>query len=750
MKRVLIVSNRLPVSVSKTKAGVRVKPSVGGLATGMKSIYAEMDSCWIGWPGIDEMVLTTDEKNEVLEKLTTLKCEALYIDKRDMDLYYSGFSNKTIWPLFHYFPQYVVYDQKYWEAYLKVNHLFAEKIFTLIREDDHIWIHDYHLLLLPKLIKDRYPNATIGFFNHIPFPSFELFRLLPWRKKLLQGMLGADLIGFHSYDYERHFNSCVRRLLGYDYELNQFNLGHRIIRVDNFPMGIDYERFHRAALKLDEQDRTKVKGLKREIHQFFKESTNVKLVLSIDRMDYSKGIPNRLYAFQRFLEKYPEYRSKVSLIMLAVPSRSKVSHYQKLKKEVDELVGNINGKYGDINWTPILYFYRSMDFENLVQLYHNADIALVTPLRDGMNLVAKEFIATKTDGTGVIILSEMAGSAKEMNEALLINPNNLEEIADAIKNAIIMPEVEQINRNSQIQRRLRRYSVERWASEFMRGLKDINAMQHKYASKLINENAIKQIQRSFENSEKRILFLDYNGTLVYSEKSGEYATPDTELYQVLDKFARDKTVDIVLMSSRDKDILEQWFGRHDFLLFAEHGMWKKTRDKRWHQTRKQLTNDWKNDIRPVIESYVDRTPGSYLEEMNNVLSWHFEKADPDHGRLRAYELKDELAVRILNMDLQILEGKEVIEIKPAGMNKGIAALQTIMANKYDFVMAIGDDWTDEYLFELLPDTAITIRVGMKKTHAIYNCQSYKEVRKLLKQLGTVSTKKKALSINPNE
>jgi trehalose 6-phosphate synthase/phosphatase len=309
--------------------------------------------------------------------------------------------------------------------------------------------------------------------------------------------------------------------------------------------------------------------------------------------------------------------------------------------------------------------------------------------------------------------------------------------------------MEQVNRNRQIQRRLRRYTVEKWASEFIRVLKDIKAMQHKYASKLINKDAIQQIQRNFQNSEKRILFLDYNGTLVYSEKSGEYLTPDAELYQLLDGFARDDTVDIVLMSSRDKDILEQWFGKHEFMLFAEHGMWKKTRDNRWRQTRSQLTIDWKNDIRPVIESYVDRTPGSYLEEMNNVLSWHFEKSDPDHGRIRAYELKDELAVRILNMDLQILEGKDVIEIKPAGMNKGIAALQTIRASKYDFVMAIGDDWTDEYLFELLPDTAITIRVGIKKTHAIYNCESYKEVRKLLKQLGSVSKNTKTFSISPN-
>ncbi len=741
MKRLLIVSNRLPLSVTKTKIGVKVRPSVGGLATGIKSIHKEMDSLWIGWPGIDRNALGKEDEKSIMKQLKKERCEALYIDKKEMDLYYNGFSNKTIWPLFHYFPQYTIYNQHYWESYQNVNTLFAKKIFSIISKDDHIWIHDYHLLLLPKLIKDQCPDTTIGFFNHIPFPSYELFRLLPWRREILEGMLGADLIGFHTYDYERHFNSCVKRLLGYDYELNQFNLGNRIIKVDNFPMGIDYQKFNRAAQLIDKTSKTKKPNLQQDIHRFHQVLPGRKLILSIDRMDYTKGIPNRLYAFQRFLEKYPEYHGKVSLIMLTVPSRSKVYQYQLLKKEVDELVGNINGTYGDLNWTPVWYFYRSMSFENLVLLYYYADIALITPLRDGMNLVAKEYIATKTEGKGVLILSEMAGAAKEMDEAILINPNNLEEIADAIKQAITIPDHEQISRNKQIQKRLKRYTVEKWASEFVNGMMDIKAIQQKYISKKINDAIISAIQSKFESSKKRILFLDYNGTLVSSKKIPEYAVPDKELYHLLDKFVEDDAVDIALMSSRNKDILEKWFGRYDFLLIAEHGIWKKTKEKGWQQTSKQLSHNWKKIIRPVIESYVDQTPGSYLEEMNNVLSWHYERTDPDHGIMKARELKDELSVRIMNMNLQILEGREVIEIKPTSMNKGFAALNMIADKNYDFIMAIGDDWTDEYLFELLPDTSITVRVGMKKTHAKYNCESYKDVRNLLKRLSQASSEK---------
>ncbi|HER10049.1 MAG TPA: bifunctional alpha,alpha-trehalose-phosphate synthase (UDP-forming)/trehalose-phosphatase [Bacteroides sp.] len=733
MNRLFIVSNRLPVSVTQSKDGIKVRPSVGGLATGMKSIYKEMESTWVGWPGIDRSYLTGEDEKSVAGQLEKEHCQPLYIDKKDMDAYYYGFSNKTIWPLFHYFPQYTVYDRDYWEAYRKVNRMFADKLESMIRKDDHIWIHDYHLLLLPNMIKEKHPGTTIGFFNHIPFPSYELFRLLPWREEIIEGILGADLVGFHSYDYERHFSSCVRRLFGYDYELNQFNLGHRIIRVDSFPMGIDYEKYNSAAWKIRKNGNQKKPKVQEDIERFHQVMPGRKLILSIDRMDYSKGIPNRLHAFRRFLEKYPGYHGKISLVMLTVPSRSKVDQYQLLKKEVDEQVGKINGTYGDLNWTPVWYFYRSMSFENLILLYYYSDIGLITPLRDGMNLVAKEFIATKTEGTGVLILSEMAGSAKEMNEAILINPNNREEMAEAIRQAIEMPVEEQKKRNEHLQKRLKRYTVEKWAGDFVSGMKEIKTIQRTYSSKKMNAQVTGTILDNFRSSEKRILFLDYNGTLVYSKKAREYASPDKELYALLDRL-EERSVDIVLMSSRDRDTLEKWFGDRDLMLFAEHGIWKKTGKEGWQQTSQPMGNFWKESIRPAMESYVDRTPGSYLEEMNNVLSWHFEKADPDHGIIRARDLKDELTARILNTELQIVEGRNVIEIKPSSMNKGIAALDVITGKNYDFIMAVGDDWTDETMFELLPERAVTLRVGMKKTIARYNCESYRDVRKLLNQM----------------
>jgi trehalose 6-phosphate synthase/phosphatase len=735
MKRILIISNRLPVSVKKGDGGITIKPSVGGLATGMKTFYKTLDSVWIGWPGIDKQEISPEDEKNIYEQLKQERCEPLYINKRDFELFYYGFSNKTIWPLFHYFPQYTDYHQEYWLAYQNVNELFAEKVLSMIREDDYIWIHDYHLLLLPKLIRDRFPNATIGFFNHIPFPSYELFRLLPWREKILEGMLGADLIGFHTYDYERHFSSCVRRLLGHDYVLNRINLGDRIIKVDNFPMGIDYNSFYQAALKIGSIKKEQKTKLQKDIESFFKTAPQRKLILSIDRLDYTKGISNRLYAFRRFLEKYPEYHDKVTLILLAVPSRSKVEQYQIMKREVDELVGHINGKWGNVIWTPVWYFYRSLPFESLIILYYFSDIGLITPVRDGMNLVAKEFIATKTTGKGVLILSEMAGAAKEMNEAILINPNNIEAIADSIATALKMNLEEQSERNSKIQERLKRYNVERWANEFLNGMKGIRNYQKQFFTKRITQEIIQKILDKYKKSGKNILFLDYNGTLVGTRDKSEYALPDKDLYKILDKLQEDHRNEVVLISSRDMKTLDKWFGNKDYILFAEHGMWeKKEKNSSWIKLSDQLHTAWKKMIRPVLELYVDRTPGSFIEEKSFSLAWHYENTDPDYGLQRAFELKDELTERIINLDLQVVEGNKVVEIKNLEVNKGTAAQKKISDEKYDFILAIGDDWTDEYLFNGLPEYAFTINVGLKHSRAKYYCESHHDVRDLLKEM----------------
>lgn len=731
MKRILLISNRLPVNISINDSKLQIKPSVGGLATGMSSVNKFYESKWIGWPGINTENIDKALMKEVNRELEKINSIPVYLNGEDIENYYHGFSNRTIWPLYHYFVQYVEYDKKTWDAYVKVNRIFADAVLKHINDDDILWIHDYHLQLLPKMIREKKPDLPIGFFLHIPFPSFEVFRGLPWRKEIIEGLLGADLIGFHTYDYERHFISAVKRLLGYDANINQIDLEERIVTVDSFPMGIDYDKYAGAAEKFHKKKKSEKSKEEKDIDEYLKKSSGEKIILSIDRLDYSKGIGNRLLAFEHFLEKYPEFREKVTLFMLSVPSREDVEHYQIMKNEVDQLVGRINGKYSAINWIPVIYFYRSLEFNNLIALYCSCQIALITPIRDGMNLVAKEFVATRTYQKGVIILSEMAGAAKEMNEALIINPNNFEEIADSIRDAILMSEEEQVERISAMQNRLKRYNIEKWTTDFIQSLEVMLHKEKRITTTKIKEPEKAIIVSDFKKAARRILFLDYDGTLVGFKSHPKLAVPDENLYILLDELASVPENQVVLVSGRDKDTFEKWFGNKNYWLIAEHGIWlKKKGSKKWNLTQK-VDTEWKQLIKPVIEFYVDRTPGSFIEEKNYTLVWHYRKTDPELGNIRKIELKDDLTGLIANKNLELLEGHKVLEVKTSGVNKGRTAASLIFGENFDFILAVGDDWTDEYLFSELPANAVTIKVGISPTKAKYAVDTYDEVRTLL-------------------
>ncbi|MGQ1785135.1 MULTISPECIES: bifunctional alpha,alpha-trehalose-phosphate synthase (UDP-forming)/trehalose-phosphatase [unclassified Saccharicrinis] len=733
MQKIHIVSNRLPFSIKDEGEKVTLEASVGGLATGMKSIYKDYGGTWIGWNGLDSDTIESGKQKKVDQLFKQEKCASVHLNSEEIQLFYEGFSNRTIWPLFHYFTQYANFNNEDWETYKAVNQKFADAAIDALEDGDAVWVHDYQLLLVPEMIKSKKPNVTIGFFLHIPFPSYEVFRILPWRREIVQGMLGADLIGFHTYDYERHFFSCVRRLFGYEISFNQIHIEERIIIADSFPMGIDYDKFMKCAKNVGMKAITEKSDLHKELDKYFLASPDRKLILSIDRLDYTKGIPNRLKAFGRFLEKYPEFRQKVTLIMLAVPSRDQVDHYQQLKKEVDELVGQINGTYGSINYSPIWYFYRSLPFSNLIELYSSCDVALITPVRDGMNLVAKEYVASRLNNTGVLILSEMAGVAKEMGEALIINPVDEEEMADSINQALTMPLEEQKSRIKFMKERIRRYDVFKWANEFIRTLKKAESVQSDFLAKRITKQLAGKLIDQYAKAKKRALFLDYDGTLAHFVKNPQDAKPDRELHDIIKKLTSNKANTVTIISGRDRYTLEKWFTGHHVNLICEHGVWLKKVDGDWEMLS-AVNNSWMPNVRPVMESFVDRTPGSFIEEKNYSLVWHFRKSEPEQGELRANELKDELNTHLSNHNLEIMEGNKVIEVKSGGINKGIAALQFISNQPYDFIMAVGDDWTDEFMFRELPEEAVTIKVGMKHTKAAYKVESVDAVRNLLKMM----------------
>ncbi|SDB23484.1 trehalose 6-phosphate synthase /trehalose 6-phosphatase [Flavobacteriaceae bacterium MAR_2010_188] len=730
MSKTIIVSNRLPLQVKIDNDNISVVPSVGGLATGMKSVHADGNGLWIGWSGLTEEELTPELEEKVEKAVNNAQCATVSLNQEDLDLYYYGFSNRTLWPLFHYFMEYAEFEKDQWASYEKVNQKFADTVVKHIQDGDTVWVHDYQLLLLPKMIREVKPDVNIGFFLHIPFPSYEIFRTFPWREELLTGMLGADLLGFHTYDYERHFLSSVKRIMRLEVKFNDITYQDRIVKVDSFPMGIDYKKFENAALENKKQDKNHKSELQKRLDDHIQSSSDTKLILSIDRLDYTKGIPNRIRAFEYFLNKYPEFKEKVRLVMLAVPSRSNVPQYQLLKKETDELVGRINGQFATVSWTPIWYFYRSMPFENLIDLYTSSDVALITPIRDGMNLVAKEYVATRTDQDGVIILSEMAGASKEMNEALLINPNNFEEIADTIKLALEMPLEEQKKRMKIMQKRLSRYSVERWSQEFMNSLKNVKHIDETLVSEKLTHSLESEVLKRFKSAKRRLLLLDYDGTLVGFKDDPKDASPDEELYQLLDKLSAQENTDVVVISGRDQETFDGWFGDKNYNLVTDHGVWLKKGKKDW-EPLERLKNDWMENIRPVLEAFVDRTPGTFIEEKKYSLAWHYRKVDPELAQRRVVELDTVLTSLISNNDLTVLKGNKVMEIKSSNVNKGRAAARLMTDTEYDFQFAIGDDWTDEFMFEELPDDAVTIKVGLKKTAAKYYIKSPMEVRQLL-------------------
>ncbi len=733
-QRIVVVSNRLPFTVVEEGEGIQFNESAGGVATGLKtlltsqqgSLAPESEYLWVGWPG---STIKDEIRDEVRAKaLSEYGCCPVFLSEQDLENFYQGFCNETIWPIFHYFPNYARYDEAYWEQYRKVNESFSATLLEAIRPDDTVWIHDYHLMLLPHLVRKALPTIRIGFFLHIPFPQFEIFRLIPgkWRRGILEGLLGANLIGFHTHEYGEYFLRCVQRILGYGHSMGRLIIDEddRLVRVGTFPMGIDFQKFHDAASGME------VQAEKEELRRSLGDS---KIVLSVDRQDYSKGILHRLQGFEAMLESNPEWQGKVTLIMLVVPSRIGIADYEGMKKRIEELVGKINGRFGTIGWTPIIYQYRSVPFQSLVAMYTASHVALITPLRDGMNLVAKEYVAARHDKTGVLVLSEMAGAAKELTEAIIINPNNREEISDALKTALEMPHEEQMRRNITMQNRLRRYDVSRWATDFLREL-----LSHKELPvKWLEASDWRAATEKYHRSARRLLILDYDGTLVPFAGSPELAKPTNESLKVLRSLANDPRNELLLASGRDRATLDQWFTGVPIGLAAEHGAWIRERNCDW-KVQQFSAPAWKQKLFPILEMYADRVPGAFVEEKEFSLVWHYRMAELEQGRAVARELTDHLLIFTASIGLQVLTGNKAIEIRGAGISKGTAVQRWLAKTEFDFVLAIGDDLTDEDMFAVLPQWAYSFHVGSTQTGARFRLRDPIEVLQCLGELAELS------------
>jgi trehalose 6-phosphate synthase/phosphatase len=725
MPRVLIVANRLPVTVRTTDSGIEVQRSSGGLATGLLRPHEQSAGLWVGWSGAPEE-LTLEQRTELDQQLAAMRLVAVPLTADQVARYYEGFSNGVLWPLFHYLLDQVPLHVRDWEPYAEVNQQFADVVAQHYQPGDLVWVHDYQLLLLPELLRQRLPDARIGFFLHIPFPSEELFRTLPERDRLLRGVLGADLVGFHTPAYLRHFATSLTQILGLTIEIDRVQVVDREVRLGVFPMGIDADTF--AGLARQPEVQAEARALRGD--------GSVKLLVGVDRLDYTKGIPRRLLAYERMLQIHPDLRERVRLVQVAVPSRTGVEAYQEFRSLVDGLVGRINGDFGTPRWVPVHYIYRSLAEAELVALYRAADVMLVTPLRDGMNLVAKEFVASRIDGDGVLVLSEFAGASWELPEAVPVNPYDVEGAAESYYRALTMEPKERRARLGPLRDRVETYDVHRWAATFLEQLEAITRRALPTRPVPGGVMAARQaLEARLRDSEDLLALLDYDGTLVPYTATPELARPDVALLELLNALATRPRTEVHVVSGRGREILENWLGALPVVLHAEHGFWSRGLDGSGWSPIAELGGTWREPALEILRDFTARTPGSLIEVKDVALAWHYRMADQDSGARRANELRLHLTQLLSNQPVEILAGHKVVEIRPYGVHKGrIVPPLPPERLASTAVLAIGDDRTDEDLFAAVPSDAITIKVGPGATQARFRLDGVPAARALLHAL----------------
>jgi trehalose 6-phosphate synthase/phosphatase len=630
----------------------------------------------------------------------------------------------VLWPLFHYLLDRLPLGPTSWETYRRINERFADAAAARYRPGDLIWVHDYQLMLVPGLLRQRLPDARIGFFLHIPFPAAEVFRILPWRRQILEGLLGADVVGFHTYSYLQHFAAAVGDLFGVEPEDDGVWLEERRVRFGVFPMGIDAEMFRQLAASPAVHDAAA---------DLRAQAGGRAIVLGVDRLDYTKGIPRRLMAFESLLKKDESLRDRVRFVQVAVPSREAVESYQDFRREVEELIGRINGAYGTLNSVPIHYLYQSVPVDQLAALYLAADVMLVTPLRDGMNLVAKEYIASQTENNGVLVLSEFAGAADELQEAITVNAYDVDAIESGLREALAMGPAQRGTRMRAMRARVSAYDVHRWATDFVRTLSEETTERRVTPAVMLTETL-----GALRAAEPLAILLDYDGTLVPIANKPEFAAPDPDLLALITALAQRPHTAVLMISGRSRDTLQSWLGSLPIELWAEHGIWYRPLGKTtWETMIAVPCCDWLPPTRAVMEEFAAATPGACVEVKSSCIAWHYRQAARGFGRAQARELRLLLSRSLDATDAEIIEGKRVLEVRPRGATKA-AVVQQLLAREPApaGIVAFGDDRTDEEMFAALPRSAVSIHVGSGASLARHRVRNPAAVRALLSALLT--------------
>jgi trehalose 6-phosphate synthase/phosphatase len=691
---VIVASNRLPFTFTRTAKGLERRPSPGGLVSALDPVLRQRGGTWIGWPGGDV------PEDEPLSQGLPYRIHAVHLNENAIKNYYHGFSNRTLWPLMHSLPARAHFDRRQWEHYVAVNRRFAEAADDEAGRSEGalVWVHDYQLMLAPAQLRPRRPDARLAFFLHIPFPPHDIFRLLPWAREILQGLLACDLVGFHVRGYVANFLDCAERILGARVSPADMlvEYGDRTTKVGAFPIGIDFEHFESLARQAPEQP-----DMQRE-----------KVVLGADRLDYTKGIPERMAAFERLLDLHPEHREQVVLLQVAVPSRAQVAEYRELKRQIDELVGRINGRFATANWSPIRYLYRTVPHERLCGLYRDADVALLTPLRDGMNLVAKEFVACQLREPGVLILSSLAGAADTMREALLVNPYDIDGTAEVLHRALVMEEAERRSRMAALRRRERRDDVFAWVSGFL----EASGIE-RAAMAPISERELSSWLDEILKSYRLALFLDYDGTLTPLTEHPDKAMLSPQMRKALESCAARSDIDVAVVSGRSLSAVREIVDEAGLTYAGNHGLEIDGPDLPHfvHEDLVHYRERAKELARALKSCEVD---GAWTEAKGPTLTFHY-RAVPENRRA---EIVDEVRSIINTAGYQARSAHCAVEARPPiGWDKGRAVLH-ILRTRYGpswseevRVIYVGDDQTDEDAFRFLAGLASTFRVGSADT-----------------------------------
>ncbi len=725
MSDVVIVSNRLPISVSKVDGKLEFSSSIGGLATGLASVTTAGNSMWIGWPGIADEDLTQQDKKLIRERLLKDNCYPVFLRKKLVEDYYNEYSNRILWPLFHELAVTIKPTKRIWDAYRKANQLFAEEVIRLASPSSTIWVHDYQLLLVPELLRNAWPTSKIGFFLHIPFPAPEVMKHLPHAIHLTFGLLGADLLGFHTKGYSNNFLAyCKESNIGTVME-RKVALVKRLVRVAEFPIGIDYAKFAHA---------TKRRRVQLEVARLRWKYRGKKVIVAFDRLDPTKGFLERLRAYRTLLREHPELHKKILLVMVANPSRTSVPEYMHLKESVEKMVTEINAKFATGNWKPIEYQYTTMGYEKIAALFSRADVGFIVPIRDGMNLVTKEYIASQQRAPGVLVLSETAGSAEELKMAVMVNPQKQRSIVDGLYKALMMKPHELRRRLVGMQKHLARFTADKWAQSFL------NTLQKTYAAPTIrrtltlNAKREKTMLQAYDKATHRLLLLDYDGVLQSFRKHPSQASPDKRVMRLLGKLSEDTRNTIVIISGRDRIDLAEWFGKLPIALAAEHGaLFRRRGGKHWHVTS-SANPSWKQDVFTLFAQYTADTPGSFIEQKEWAIAWHYRNASNYYSQKSLVNIRRLLRPILSQYGLVLKDGHKVIEVVPQDVNKARIA-QEWLIHDHDFVLAIGDDTTDEDMFTAIPpNSGYSIKVGPGRTAATYRLPNVASVHRLLSKL----------------